>query len=103
MMEQTGRRIAGGQRAAESGDGQIALQPVTGGPTDDAARVEVEDHRQIEPALGRPDVGKVRAPFPVRCLGREVLRRGADGMWPFVTEGLRADRMDEARLAVAAE
>lgn len=74
MMEQTGRRIAGGQRAAESGDGQIALQPVTGGPTDDAARVEVEDHRQIEPALGRPDVGNVRAPFPVRCLGREVLR-----------------------------
>jgi alkylation response protein AidB-like acyl-CoA dehydrogenase len=37
-----------------------------------------------------------------RLLGREVLRRGAAGMWPFVAQGLRVAPQDAA-LAIAAE
>lgn len=37
-----------------------------------------------------------------RLLGREVLRRGRAGMWPFVTDGLRVAPQDAA-LAIAAE
>jgi acyl-CoA dehydrogenase len=37
-----------------------------------------------------------------RLLGREVLRRGPAGMWPFVTDGLRVAPRDAA-FAVAAE
>lgn len=37
-----------------------------------------------------------------RLLGREALRRGPAGVWPFVTEGLRAPRPGDA-FAVAAE
>src|SRR5665213_2308224 len=35
-------------------------------PADDPTREEIEDRRNIEPALGRPDVGEVRDPLPVR-------------------------------------
>jgi hypothetical protein len=38
-------------------------------PADDAARMQIQDHRQIQPALSGPDVADIASPFLVR-LGR---------------------------------
>jgi len=38
-------------------------------PTDDAARIQVEYHGDIQPAFRRPDIGEVGKPFPVRRIG----------------------------------
>lgn len=42
-------------------------------PSRQAAREQVEDDRQIQPAFSRPDVGDVDAPFLIGSLGLERL------------------------------
>ena len=42
------------------------------GPADDGPRVEIEHHREIQPALVGPDVGDVAGPDPVRLVDREL-------------------------------
>ncbi len=42
------------------------------GPADYAPGVQVQDHRQIEPALPGPDVADVTRPFLVGLIGSEI-------------------------------
>src|SRR5271169_830303 len=49
------------------------MEPVAGGPADDAPGKEVNDDGKIEPALACPDIGDVGAPFLVRPRCVEVL------------------------------
>jgi hypothetical protein len=42
------------------------------GPADNAARKQVDDHRDIEPTLGRPDIGEIGHPFLVLSGGCEL-------------------------------
>jgi len=55
---------------------EIHGEPGAYRPADHGARVEVEDHRQREPALCGPDVGEVPGPHPVRILDRELAIEG---------------------------
>ena len=54
-------------------DRQIAFDAITYGPANDAPGVQVQDHRQIEPALPGLDVSEIGQPFgsagPLRNLG----------------------------------
>jgi hypothetical protein len=49
------------------------MEPVAGGPADDAPGKEVNDDGKVEPALACPDIGDVGAPFLVRPRCVEVL------------------------------
>ena len=42
-------------------------------PTDDASRVKIHDHRQVQPTLAGPDISDVGRPALVHCRCREVL------------------------------
>jgi hypothetical protein len=81
MVNQFRPGVASHQSTAQSFDRKIAFQAITRRPADDAARAEVRDESEVEPAFFRPDVGDVRPPFPVRTIRREVLRNqvGRDG------------------------
>ena len=51
---------------------QVAFQAITDGPADHAPGVQVQDHRQIEPALPGPDVADVSCPFLIGLIGSEI-------------------------------
>src|SRR6056297_99459 len=53
-------------------DCQVTLHPVADGPADHPPGMQVEDNRQIQPALLGPDIADVTRPFPVRTGCREV-------------------------------
>ena len=53
-------------------DRQVAFQAITDSPADNAPGVQVQDHRQIEPALAGPDVADVSCPFLIGLIGSEV-------------------------------
>ena len=62
-------------------------------PPDNAAGEQVKHHRDIKPALGGPDVGEVRDPFLVGCLGRELAVQQVAGRrrgWPRPCVGRKA-------------
>ena len=44
-------------------------------PTDDAARIEVEDYSEIQPALAGPDIEYIARLLPDRVSRSDVLRR----------------------------
>lgn len=81
MVNQPRCRVASHQSTPQGFDRKIAFQAITRGPADDVAGEEVQHDGKVEPALGRPDVGDVRTPLPVRAIRREVLRHqiGGDG------------------------
>ena len=43
-----------------------------GGPTNDTPGMQIEDHRQIQPAFARPDIADVASPCLVRLICFEV-------------------------------
>jgi len=73
MMNQCWRGVASHKCAAQGFDREVALQAVARAPSDDATREEVENDREVEPALRGPDAGDVRPPLPVRRICREVV------------------------------
>ena len=58
---------------------QIPGEPGAHGPANHGARVEVEDHRQIAPPLGGPDLGDVPSPHPIRSLDGARASEGSRG------------------------
>jgi PAS domain-containing protein len=80
-----------GQGTPQRGARQRAIEPGTGGPADDSPRREIEQYREIEPALRGPAVRQVGRPDPLgparRKLARQMIRRdgvvgGAPGGHP---------------------
>ena len=51
---------------------QITFHAITDGPADHAPGVQVQDHRQIEPALPGPDVADVTRPFLIGLISSEI-------------------------------
>lgn len=49
----------------QSPDRQVTLHASADSPTNHTLRMQIEDHRQIQPDLTRPDVADVASPF--RC------------------------------------
>lgn len=56
MMNESFGRTPHDEGLAQRRQRQIAVQAVADSPTDDAAGEEIDDHRQVEPSLPRPDV-----------------------------------------------
>jgi len=84
VMQQPLARSAARQRHAEGVERELLGDPVAHRPADDAARVQVEDYRQVEPAfpgrnvrdVGHPDrIGRGR-----RELARQHVGRDGEGM-----------------------
>src|SRR5215213_5139201 len=73
VMDQPGCRTAHGQGFAQSGKGQVAMQPVAGCPANDPACEQVDDDGEIQPTFAGPHVGDVGAPLLVGPCCREVL------------------------------
>ena len=55
MMNAVFRRLSQGGRHVQGPDRQIPFHAVADGPTDDTARVKVDDNGEIQPALTGPD------------------------------------------------
>ena len=53
-------------------DRQIAFHAITDSPADHAPGMQIQDHRQIKPALAGPDIADVTRPFLVGPVGGEV-------------------------------
>ena len=53
-------------------DRQIAFHAVADRSTDDTARMQIQDHSQIEPTLTRPNIADVTSPFLIGLIGCEV-------------------------------
>src|ERR1700704_5059638 len=73
MVDQPCCRTAHGQGFAQSGESQVAMQPVACCPADDPACEQVDDDGEIQPTFAGPDVGEVGAPLLVGPCRREVL------------------------------
>ena len=73
VMNESFGRTSHDKSLSQSGECQIAVQPVANGPTDHAAGEQVNDDRQIEPSLPRPDIRDIHAPLRVGRRCREVL------------------------------
>jgi len=72
MMNAARRRPSKRNSHVERPHCQITLEPVADSPANYAARMQINHHCQIQPALAGPDVTDVTGPFPVRGIGHEV-------------------------------
>src|SRR5712692_1803337 len=81
MMQQARRGAAAGQRHPEGVEGEVVRDALAHRPAYGEARAEIEDHRQVEPALARRNVGDVGDPRlirfgPLELPGQDVGRDG---------------------------
>lgn len=79
VVQKPGPWASGYQRHGEGLFGQIHGQPVAHRPTDHLARVEIEDHGKVEPALRGPHVGEVPGLHPIRRPDYELTIEGVLG------------------------
>lgn len=82
MMHHAGRRASMFYGHGERRRSQLLRQAAPPPPGNDPTRVEIEHHRQIEPALGGPNVGNTPGPHPIRSLDRELAIEGIFGHGP---------------------
>ena len=73
MMQQTWSGLPDDEGTSQRSQRELLVKTVAHRPAHDPSRVQVEDHRQVQPALPRPDVGDVAPPLPIRPSRREVL------------------------------
>ena len=62
VMNATGRRLSRGNRLSQRRERQLGIDVFGDRPADDAAREQIEDHRQIHEAVADADVGQIRRP-----------------------------------------
>ena len=75
VEDEARRGAAGGQSLLEGGGDQIGPHVVGQSPADDAARAEVDDEGEVEPAVLRGDEGEVADPDAVGPAGGGWSRR----------------------------
>lgn len=63
MEKAAWRRIAQAHGHVQRPDSQILLHPVADSPAHNAAAIQIKDDSQVEPSLGRPDIGDVSYGF----------------------------------------
>ena len=64
--------LAQGDGHVQRPDHQVTFHTVADGPANDAARKQIQDNGQIQPAFAGPDICDVAGPFLVRCGLRKV-------------------------------
>src|SRR5207249_2638938 len=72
MMHEPGVGLAVGQGHRQRLDGELPRDPVAQCPANNAAREQVQDDHEVQPALARPEVRDVGHPGRVRCRDREL-------------------------------
>ena len=63
VMDQPGCWTAHGQGSAQSGESQVAMQPVAGCPADNPSCEQVDNDGEVQPAFAAPHIGDVGAHF----------------------------------------
>lgn len=91
-----------GQRHAEGVEGEVIRDVLAHRPTDSEARTEIEDYRQVEPALARRDVGDVGDPRLVEARPLERMARVCRGPEAPAPPGGQSAAPHHARHALAA-
>ena len=76
MIQEPGPWVPVRQRHGEGLLSQLHGQPVAHRPADHAARIQVEDHGKIEPALRGPHIGEVPGPHTAWMLNRKLVIEG---------------------------
>lgn len=71
VVQQARRGLAHFKRHLQRGDDQVAFQAIAHGPADNPARVQIQDHGQVQPAFSGRNVGNICQPF---SLGRLALK-----------------------------
>ena len=79
VVQEPGQWVPVRQRHGEGLLSQLHGQPVAHRPADHEARVQIEDHGQVEPALCGPHVGDVPGPHPVWMRNRKLTIEGVLG------------------------
>src|ERR1051325_8750661 len=72
-MDQPGGWAAHGQGSAQSGESQVAMQPVACCPADNSSCEQVDNDGQVQPTFTGPNIGNVGTPLLVGLCCREVL------------------------------
>ena len=78
-MNKSWPRSAQGYSPFQGCQRQALLQPVADSPTNDTPREEIEDDREIQPALGGPDIADIDTPLPVGLFTGKVLTQKVGG------------------------
>src|SRR5262249_50999435 len=73
MMDQAGSRALSLDCHGERGDGQFGTHMLAHRPTHHLAGEQVEDHRQVEPALAGRDIGDIGQPDLIGAVGDKIL------------------------------
>ena len=61
-----GKATTGGSSHIQRGDDQVGALLLTHGISEHSTRVRIAHGAQVDPALGAPQVGKVRDPHPIQ-------------------------------------
>ena len=72
MVQQLLNRVAPTQCHPQSRLYQALLAMRSHRPTDNEPRIDIQHHGQVQPALGGPDGGNIREPFPIRSRSGEI-------------------------------
>lgn len=70
MVKQSATRLALSQRRAQDVEGELFLEPLAHRAGHDPPGEQVQDHRQVQPALQRPQIGDIGDPTEVRPRSR---------------------------------
>lgn len=73
VHDHTGGLLASPQRHAQGIADQVGRHAFAHGPADHPPGIQINDHRQIQPAFFRVQVGDIAHPFLIRSRCREVL------------------------------
>jgi len=73
MHDHASRLATPGKRRFQRRTGEPSVNARACCPSDDLAGAQIENHRQVEPALCCAQVGDVTSPLLIRSLGAEVL------------------------------
>src|SRR5688572_16508136 len=100
VMDEVAGRTAAPERHLECRDWELGPHVFGDSPADDATREQVDQDREVEPSLVRPDVRDVADPLAIDGLRREVPRKDVRGHGLIV---LGVGRLAESRRTTAIE
>jgi len=88
VVDKAGSRLPSFDRHHQGVRGELPVVALTHGPTDDPARVEIEQHSQVEPAFAGRDKGDIAHPHPVRDAHGELSIQQIRGRGLAVASGI---------------
>lgn len=75
VHDHTARLATPGQRRSQRRAGKLSVDARAGRPADHLARAQIQNHCEVEPALGSPQAGDITGPLLIRSIGPKVLAK----------------------------